>query len=92
MRERALGVRHRGRLVRVHVAQREYAVVQRVRVRAARAPRAPPPHLVLFREHLLRVKREPSEPHMAPPPVRYHELHCKKHHTRQKPHPKPTCL
>lgn len=66
-----------GRLVRVHVAQREDTVVQRVRIRAARAPRASPPHLALLRKHFLRIKRKPFEPHMPSASVRYHEFHCK---------------
>lgn len=67
----------RGRRVRVHVAEREYAIVQRVCVRTTRPPRATPPHFALLREHLLHVKREAAQPHVPPPAVSYHELHCK---------------
>lgn len=82
LRERALRLRHRrggrGRLVRMHVAQREDAIVQRVRIRTARAPRATPADLTLLREYLLHVKRKATQPHVPSPAVRYHELHCNK--------------
>lgn len=64
-------------LVRVHIAESEYPIVQGVRVRTAGPPRAPPPHLALLGKHFLRVKRKPAEPHVSPAAVRYHELHCK---------------
>lgn len=58
--ERAVRLRRGAdrRSVRVHVAKRENAVVQRVRVRTTRAPRTAPAHLALLREYLLHVKRE----------------------------------
>lgn len=67
----------RGRCVQVDIVEREDLVLQRMCVRTAGAPRAPPPHFAFFRENFLSVKSESADTHVSPAAVGYHELHCK---------------